>query len=138
MAATGPTASDGTGDCLHPSAWLMVPTVALLFGQAVAAAPWTLPPAAGAGLALPLGFIFSTRRRRWALLVLLSGLAFFLGYGRHRALLFPEFPANHLRSIMVNQERLYIEGRLRHAASRSVRIRQRAAPRSFGTMLLGR
>jgi competence protein ComEC len=99
---------------LHPSSWLIVPTLALLGGQAVAAAPWAIPSAAGAGLLLPLAFIVSPRRRRPALLVLLSALTFSLGYLRHRELLHPEFSEKHLRSVMDGESRLYVEGTLRH------------------------
>ncbi|HEX9264702.1 MAG TPA: DNA internalization-related competence protein ComEC/Rec2 [Candidatus Binatia bacterium] len=106
--------SDGIGDRLHPSAWLIVPTLSLLFGQAVAAGPWPIPPQAGAGFILPLGFLVSARWRCWAVLIFLSSLAFSLGYFRHRALLFPKLPENHLRSILTKDARLYVEGTLRH------------------------
>lgn len=114
MPATQPLPGEGTNSRLHPSAWLIAPTISLLFGQAVAAGPWTIAPEAGAGLFLPLSFIASTRWRRWALLILLSTLAFSLGYLRHRALRDPAFPENHLRSLMVKESRLYVEGTLRH------------------------
>src|SRR5581483_8071041 len=80
--------SDEIDRALHPSAWLIVPTLALLAGQGFAATPWALPFAAGA--------------------------VFVLGYARHRELLFPQFPENHLRAVMARDERLYLEGTLRH------------------------
>jgi competence protein ComEC len=99
---------------LHPSSWLIVPTLALLGGQAVAAGPWALPTAAGAGLVAPLAFVVARRWRRWAILAFLSALGFSLGYLRHRELLYPRFPENHLRSMIDGESRLYIEGALRH------------------------
>ncbi len=107
--------SDEIDRALHPSAWLIVPTLALLAGQAFAATPWALPFAAGAVLPAPLGLvIFSRRWRSRALLALLSSALFVLGYARHRELLFPQFPENHLRAVMARDERLYLEGTLRH------------------------
>ncbi len=90
----------------------MVPTLALLFGQATAS--WTILPEAVAGLLLPLSLLFSPRWRWCALLILIACGAFALGYVRHRGLLYPRFAANHLRSLMGNNERLYLEGTLRH------------------------
>jgi competence protein ComEC len=105
---------DGTKDCLHPSAWLIVPTLSLLFGQAVATGPWSVPPQAAFASVLAVGLMVSPRWRRWALLLLLSSLTFSVGYLRHRALLYPEFAKNHLRSVVNQQERVYLEGTLRH------------------------
>ena len=106
--------SDETHRAFHPSAWLIVPTLALLDGQAFAVTPWAIPPVAGASLFLPLGFVLSRCWRSWALLIFLAGLAFSLGYARHRELLHPHFPENHLRSIMAREGRFYLEGTLRH------------------------
>ena len=109
-AARMPT-SEGIGR-FHPSAWLVVPTLALLVGQAMAS--WTIVPEMVAGLLLPLTLSFSSRWRWYGLLILLAGGAFALGYVRHRALLYPQFAANHLRAVMRDNERLYLEGTLRH------------------------
>ena len=106
--------SDETHRAFHPSAWLIVPTLALLGGQAFAVTPWNLPLVAGASLLLPLGFLISRRWRSHALLIFLSGLAFSLGYARHRELIYPQFPPNHLRSVMAREGRFYLEGTLRH------------------------
>ena len=92
----------------------MVPTVSLLAGQALAVAPWAISSFSGAGLLLPWCCVFSPRWRRWALLVFLAALTFALGYARHRQLLYPEFSENHLRSVMTQEARLYLEGTLRH------------------------
>ena len=43
-----------------------------------------------------------------------AALTFALGYVRHRQLLYPEFSEDHLRSVMTQEERLYLEGTLRH------------------------
>ncbi|HEX9786627.1 MAG TPA: DNA internalization-related competence protein ComEC/Rec2 [Candidatus Binatia bacterium] len=104
---------DHTGKNIHPSAWLIVPTLSLLFGQAVAAGPWNIPYPAAAVALLPLSLVGSPYRRRWALLAALAALAFSLGYVRHRQLLFPEFAENHLRSAARGDARLYLEGALR-------------------------
>jgi competence protein ComEC len=109
------------GKRIHSSAWLVAPTIALLAGQAVASAPGNFAPAAGAVFLSPLLLIFPARRRRWAILLALSLVALLLGYVRHRQLLFPHFPANHLRSVMARgDERLYLEGTLRHEPEKLV------------------
>jgi competence protein ComEC len=112
--------SDDTGKNINPSAWLITPTVSLLFGQAVAAGPWNLPYAAAAVCILPLSLVGARRWRRWGLLAALSALAFFLGYLRHRELLFPEFGENHLRSAAQRQAQLYLEGTLRREPEKLV------------------
>jgi competence protein ComEC len=97
---------------------LIVPTVFLLVGQAAATAPWPIPPQAGSVLLMPLALIISRRWRRWAILLSLVTLAFSVGYVRHRQLLFPQFPQNHLRLVMTKGERLYLEGTLRQEPER--------------------
>ena len=55
------------------------------------------------------------------LLLVLSLLALSLGYTRHRDLLFPEFPENHLRAVMSRDDgRVYLEGTLRHEPEKLV------------------
>ena len=112
MSDTARAPSDEGASSLHPSAWLVVPTLALLLGQAVA--PWPIAPEALVGLVLPLTVAFSSRWRQWSLVILIAGAAFALGYARHRDLLLPKFPSNHLRVLMDRNERLYLEGVLRH------------------------
>ncbi|HME63190.1 MAG TPA: ComEC/Rec2 family competence protein, partial [Candidatus Binatia bacterium] len=113
--------NDCTGERIHPSAWLIAPTISLLIGQAVAVASWPIPPAASAASLLPLFLIGWARWRRRALLFALSSLALSLGYVRHRELLFPEFPLNHLRAVMSREDgRLYLEGTLRHEPEKLV------------------
>src|SRR5258706_12858704 len=62
--------------------------------------------------------IIYSRWRSRALLVLISLLALALGYMRHRQLLFPEFPQNHLRVAMTHDAPIYLEGVLRHEPER--------------------
>jgi competence protein ComEC len=112
--------SDGSGRDIHPSAWLIVPTLSLLFGQAVAAGPWNIPYPAAAISLLPLSFVGSARWRRWAILLALAALTFSLGYLRHRQLLFPEFADSHLRSAAQRESRVYLEGTLRHEPEKLV------------------
>lgn len=104
----------------HPSVWLVGPTVSLLLGQAVAAGPWNILPAAGALALLPASLFAVPRWRRPAILVALAALAFSLGYVRHRQLLFPDFADNHLRSAASREGRILLEGILRHEPERLV------------------
>jgi competence protein ComEC len=98
----------------HPSAGLFGVTVGLLVGQAVAAAPWPPLPEVTLGLLIiPLPLLLYRRSRRWGALVVVAALAFSLGYIRHRQVLHPSFPPNHLRSLMKDDTRLYLEGLLR-------------------------
>jgi len=121
MTSVGRQPNDGMGANFNPSAWLIVPTLSLLAGQAVATGPFNFSLEAGAVSLLPLLLIGSARRRRWAILLALSLLAFFVGYLRHRQLLVPEFPHNHLRSVMARADgRLYLEGKLRHEPEKLV------------------
>jgi len=112
MSTAARARSDEAATRLHPSAWLAAPTLTLLFGQALA--PWAIAPQALLALLLPLTFAFSSRWRRWSLLTLIAGAAFTVGYARHRELLFPEFPAHHLRSFTGNDEQIYLEGALQY------------------------
>jgi hypothetical protein len=92
---------------LNPAAWLIAPTLSLLFGQTVAAGPWPIPPAAVAISLLPLLFVASSRWRYFGDFCFPVDSAFAIGYLRHRELLVLEFP-HHLRSVMEKQERLYL------------------------------
>ena len=106
---------------IHPTAWLVAPTLALLLGQAVAAGPWTAPPQAAAVALLPLLGAVRRRWRPWALLATLCGLALALGYARHRDLMAPSFAENHLRSVLARtDEPLYLEAILRHEPEKLV------------------
>lgn len=114
LSAVGAEPSDEVAKKIHPSAWLVIPTLALLLGQAVAALPWTVPDQAAFLLILPLFLIASARWRGWAILFLLSSLAWSVGYVRHRQLLAPVFADNHLRTVMKQDTTFYLEGTLRH------------------------
>ena len=129
MSSEGRPPSDRTRRALNPSAWLIVPTVFLLLGQALATGPWSIPPIAAAILLLPLVGVASARWRRPALLIVISVTAMSVGYLRHRQLLTPDFPENHLRSVMARDDgRLYLEGTLRHEPEKLVnRIRWQVA-----------
>jgi competence protein ComEC len=115
------SAGRATGARIHPSAWLIAPTVALLFGQALAAGPWHLGLEAGVVFLVPIVLFLSPRRRRWGILLALGLLTLFLGYTRHRQILSPTFPDHHLRAVMSRgEERLYLEGSLRHEPEKLV------------------
>ncbi|HSK31704.1 MAG TPA: ComEC family competence protein, partial [Candidatus Limnocylindria bacterium] len=110
MNADDRSTRDGTVKSRIPSAWLIVPTLALLAGQAAVAI--AIPLITAAFLLGPLPFLFSARWRRWALLLFLAVLAFSAGYVRHRQLLVPNFSNDHLRSLVPAEGRLYLEGAL--------------------------
>jgi len=112
--------SDGAVSKIHPSAWLIVPTLALLLGQAMAVLPWTIR-AEAAVIFLPLLLlIVSTRWRGWVILFLLSAIALSVGYVRHRQLLFPVYAENHLRTVMERDGALYLEGLLNQEPERMI------------------
>jgi competence protein ComEC len=96
----------------HPSVWLVVPTALLLLGQATAPFAPAATSAAWFLLIAPLFLCLPAKTRRWGMVLFLGALAFSAGYVRHRALLEPVFPPNHLRSAMNRAELLYIEGSL--------------------------
>ena len=120
MSAEGRQPGDEAATRLYPSVWLIVPTLFLLLGQAAAAAPSPIPPQAGSLVLVPLALVVGVRWRRWAILVLLAMLTFAVGYVRHRHLLFPEFPENHLHRVMTRGDRLYLEGTLRQEPERLI------------------
>lgn len=118
MSAGDRQPGNGAAASLNPSAWLIVPTLFLLLGQAAVTAPWPIPSEAAGVLVLPLALLVSRRWRRPAMLIGISALAFSLGYVRHRQLLLPEFPDNHLRLVITKGERVYLEGTLRQEPER--------------------
>ena len=75
----------------HPSIWLVVPTLSLLVGQAMAPMPLVIPVECWFLLFLPLLLVIKARTRRWGLLVFAAGLGVSLGYIRHWQLLHPNF-----------------------------------------------
>ncbi|HKY08516.1 MAG TPA: DNA internalization-related competence protein ComEC/Rec2 [Candidatus Binatia bacterium] len=106
--------SGGRGESLNPSVWLIVPTAALLLGQAIAAGPWNIPPETAALVVVPLMLAVLPRWRGLVLLALLAVVSMSVGYVRHRQLLSPHFPEHHIRSVMARDDgRLYLEGALR-------------------------
>lgn len=109
MADQAEAAGSGSVD-LHPSAWLILPTLSLLLGQAIAAASWQLPDNHWLAVVPILLLPFYRRWRHWVILGLLVTLAFSVGFVRHREILFPNFPDHHLRSVMLRHERVLIEG----------------------------
>ncbi|HEY3303248.1 MAG TPA: DNA internalization-related competence protein ComEC/Rec2 [Candidatus Binatia bacterium] len=94
----------------YPSSWLIAATLALLIGQAIAASPLIFPPVYLSLLLIPLPFIFWRVGFGWAVLCLLSAVALSAGYWRHLQLLEPKFPPDHLRSVIQEDSRLYLEG----------------------------
>ncbi|TAK00390.1 DNA internalization-related competence protein ComEC/Rec2 [bacterium] len=110
MPSDEPTSLQKEPTATHPSVWLIVPTLFLLIGQAVAAASWSLPAPSWAVFFLPLFFLFWRGKRIWAFLAILAGLSFALGYVRHWQMLHPVFAPNHIRSVMGEGSQIYLEG----------------------------
>ncbi|MBI4528478.1 MAG: DNA internalization-related competence protein ComEC/Rec2 [Deltaproteobacteria bacterium] len=107
----GGDGSDSRGFLIrNPPVWLIAPTVFLLLGQAAVVSPVDIPRSLLAFFLLPAVFLLWRRARVWTLLILLSSGAFCLGYFRHHRVLYPVFPANHLRSIMNEISDVYVEG----------------------------
>jgi competence protein ComEC len=96
----------------HPSVWLVLPTALLLLGQAMASFAPGISSAAGLLVIAPLFLCLAVKTRRCGLVLFVGAVAFGIGYQRHRQLLDPVFPSNHLRSAMGRAEQLYIEGSL--------------------------
>jgi competence protein ComEC len=105
----------------NPSLWLIIPTLSLLFGQAVAAMPFFIPRPAWTLFLSPIFLLFWRRKRFWGLLGMLAGAAFSLGYARHHQILHPNFSANHLGSVMTEGSQLYLEGVLNQEPERLAR-----------------
>ena len=81
----------------HPLVWLVVPTLSLLVGQAVAALPLVIPLQFFFLPLIPLLLVIKTTTRRWGLLIFAASLGLSLGYIRHWQLLHPHFPPNHVQ-----------------------------------------
>ncbi|HSF59487.1 MAG TPA: ComEC/Rec2 family competence protein, partial [Candidatus Binatia bacterium] len=96
----------------HPLVWLVVPTLSLLVGQVVAALPLVIPFQVFFLPLLPLSLVIKATTRCWGLLIFAASMGFSLGYIRHWQLLHPEFPPNHVRLLMNDNTRLYLEGTL--------------------------
>ncbi|HYA31071.1 MAG TPA: DNA internalization-related competence protein ComEC/Rec2, partial [Acidobacteriota bacterium] len=118
MSAAGAEPEHGFATNIHPSAWLVLPTLALLLGQALATLPWEIPAQAGLVCLVPFFLTASRRWRRAAILFLFASMALSVGYLRHRQLLVPHFPTNHLRVVMARDVTLYLEGTLRQEPER--------------------
>ena len=107
--ATGTAAVATPG---HPLVWLVVPTLALLVGQAVAAFPLVIPLQIVFIPLIPLLLVIKATKRRWGLLIFAASLAFSVGYIRHWQLLHPQFPPNHVQLLGNDNARHYLEGTL--------------------------
>ena len=139
MALVSQQIAPTVSEAIHPSTWLFALTGSLLLGQSATALPFVLSGNLLSLLLVPLLLLINPlaklrwlagvivgrdltshcnastiNYRRWALLALLAGSTFALGYFRHQGLLFPTFPANHLRSAMDENKDLYLEGVLLH------------------------
>jgi competence protein ComEC len=96
----------------HPSVWLVVPTLSLLVGQAVAALPLFIPPWVFLVTLMPLLLVIKITTRRRGLLIFAAAVGFSLGHIRHWQLLRPDFPPNHVHLLASDNARIYLEGAL--------------------------
>jgi competence protein ComEC len=96
----------------HPLVWLVVPTLSLLAGQAMAALPLVLPSQVFFLPLILLLLVIRTTARRWGILLFVVSLGFWLGYIRHWQLLHPDLPPSHVRALTNDNARLYLEGTL--------------------------
>jgi competence protein ComEC len=128
---------------IRPSTWLFALTGSLLLGQLAAASPVVLSADLVWLLLVPLVLLIDPLAKlRWlttliagrdvtserstitrnyqarALLAMIVGSMFALGYFRHHQLLFPTFPPNHLRSVMNENNDFFLEGVLLHEPER--------------------
>ena len=128
---------------IRPSTWLFALTGSLLLGQLAAASPVVLSADLVWLLLVPLVLLIDPLAKlRWlttliagrdvtserstitrnyqarALLAMVAGSMFALGYFRHHQLLFPTFPPNHLRSVMNENNDFFLEGVLLHEPER--------------------
>ena len=115
---SGDPASSGE-DALkrNRSLWLVVPTFALLLGQAWAAW-WNFSAIFLSVFLVPAALFLAYKRRKLAALVLLAGIAFSAGYLNHQRILYPAFSPDHLRSVTKENQKLYLEGILRQEPER--------------------
>jgi competence protein ComEC len=94
----------------YPNAFLIVPALSLLLGQALV--PLRVPglPFAVALFAfVALGSLLVAKAWNWVLIALLSAGALGVGYLAHEKALNPELPAHHLRSLTDFRGALYVE-----------------------------
>jgi len=96
----------------NPAALLVVPTLSLLLGQAAISLPYIFALTASLLVLLPSVCLAWLGKKRWALLFLFSGIAFWAGYSMHDRLLNPHFPNNHLYRLTEGKKPLYVEGKL--------------------------
>jgi len=96
----------------HPSVWLVVPTLSLLAGQAVALLPLVIPSQLFLLALAPLLLVIRPTTRRWGIFIVVGTLSFSLGWIRHWQLLHPDLPPSHVRSLTNDSPRLYLEGTL--------------------------
>src|SRR5262249_62197512 len=96
----------------HPSVWLVVPTLSLLAGQAVALLPLVIPSQLFLLALAPLLLVIRPTTRRWGIFIVVGTLSFWLGWIRRWQLLSPDLPASHVRSLLHDDPRLYLPGAL--------------------------
>jgi competence protein ComEC len=111
--APPPVRSNGLNALVdHPSVWLLAPTALLLLGQAAAPFVSGISPQAALLIIAPLCLCVFAKARRWGIVLFVGAVAFGIGFLRHRQLIDPAFPPNHLHSVMNTAASLTIEGRL--------------------------
>ncbi|MEE9550591.1 MAG: DNA internalization-related competence protein ComEC/Rec2 [Candidatus Binatia bacterium] len=94
----------------NPAALVVVPTLSLLLGQAIVASSSNIVTFIVILCLIASLTIGLLGRKKWALLLIFSSLAFSIGYGMHHRLLHPRFPKDHLRQLSRTGTPLYVEG----------------------------
>ena len=95
--ATGTAAVAKPG---HPLVWLVVPTLALLVGQAVPRSRWLSRFRLFFSRSFRCCWLSKQQRDVEGLLIFAASLAFSVGYIRHWQLLHPHFPPNHVQLLV--------------------------------------
>ena len=96
----------------HPTTVLVVPLLALLGGQVLAAVSDSGNVSALTAPAAAFSLVLCFFRRGWGVLGLASALAFQWGFAAHHGLLHPRLPPDHLQHLIGQKAAVLMEGRL--------------------------
>lgn len=96
----------------HPTAVLVVPLLALLGGQVMAAVSDSGAVSALTALVAACSLVLCFFRRGWGVLGLTCTLAFLWGFAAHHGLLHPRLPPDHLQHLTGRKGSVLMEGRL--------------------------
>lgn len=94
----------------NPAAPVVVPTLSLLLGQSAFSLPYLWILSTSLLILMIAACLAWFRKKSWALLFIISGLAFWVGFSMHVRLLNPEFPEHHIARKTDGKKPLYVEG----------------------------